>query len=606
MLYLLAMWSLAWPLYRAFLNVEIENNEAWNAYFADAAMGKMPLYPSADQLITNNYPPLSFYIVGLVGRLVGDPVLAGRLLSLIAIAAIATAIALSVRQLGGSRVAARISAACFLAMIGRFYVSCAGMNEPQFLSEAIMTFGFLGFLIARSNDRGYVGPVLVMVLAGFVKHNVIAMPLTVFLWLALHRRREAVKCFCVATIAVIMGFAICYALFGRNFFLNILSPRQYSLQWELSSLRDLEWVSVGLLACAYNAWARPRDANVQLCSYLSGIALGSNFLQKTGAGVYINAQFDLIIAVSMGLGLTFTHIPLWPITRALRSGQAQAILLLAVCVRLLASKQLQPVRLVFDRSFIDEIALRQQVMSDSIERVRRIPGDVLCGVLVGYRAGKPFTVDEFNVEQRILAGALPKDAITARVAAGTLTIVQVDPRTHWSKPAPLSPTDEALVDFMKHAQTVYVFPLKSKTATRPDDKDLRLLDTQARQALLAVLSNRANWYHGLMTAAIRPYRAGSIGFVFRSDKGDLILFVNSACTAGCIVEGKFRGKEHLRNLGRKCPVCDRGLEGALRVTRNTQMRSYGSMNPTAPPRNKCRVIAMTRCRAGRVALLRID
>ena len=27
-------------------------------------MGRMPLYPSLDQLITNNYPPLSFYIVG--------------------------------------------------------------------------------------------------------------------------------------------------------------------------------------------------------------------------------------------------------------------------------------------------------------------------------------------------------------------------------------------------------------------------------------------------------------------------------------------------------------------------------------------------------------
>ena len=72
-------------------------------------------------------------------------------------------------------------------------------------------------------------------------------------------------------------------------------------------------------------------------------------------------------------------------------------------------------------------------MTDSIERVRRIPGDVMCGrnMLVNYRAGKPFVVDAFNAEQRILAGALPKDAISARVAAGTLTIVEVDPCAHW-------------------------------------------------------------------------------------------------------------------------------------------------------------------------------
>jgi len=432
-LYVIATWSFAWTVYRAFLNVEIEPNEGWNAYFADAAMGKMPLYPSTDQLITNNYPPLSFYIVGLVGRFIGDPVLAGRLLSLVAVVAIATAIALSVRRLGGTGVAARISAAFFVATMSRFFMLYVGMNEPQLLSEAIMAFGFLGFLIARSNDRGYVGPVLVMALAGFVKQNIIAMPLTAFLWLGLHRRREAVKCFCVAAIAIVTGTAICYVLFGRNFFLNILCPRHYSLKRSLGVFGELEWVSVGLLVCIYNAWARRRDVNVQLCSCLIAIALGSYFLQKSGAGVDINAQFDLVIAVAMGLGLAFTQVSLWPVARPFRLEQAQAILLLAVCARLLASKQLQPVRLIFDSSFRNEIVMRERAMTDSVERVRRIPGDVTCGrnMLVTYRAGKSFVVDAFNVQQRILAGALPKDAVAARVTAGTLTIVEVDPRARW-------------------------------------------------------------------------------------------------------------------------------------------------------------------------------
>jgi hypothetical protein len=432
-LYVIAIWSFAWTVYRAFMNVEIENNEGWNAYFADAAMGKMSLYPSADQLITNNYPPLSFYIVGLVGRFIGDPVLAGRLLSLVAVVAIAMAIALSVRRLGGSGVAARISGAFFVATMSRFFMPYVGMNEPQLLSEAIMAFGFLWFLIARSNDRGYVGPVLVMALAGFVKHNIIAMPLTSFLWLSLNRRREAVKCFWVAAIAIVTGIAICYVLFGRDFFLNVLCPRHYSLKRSLQVVGELEWVSVGLLACLYNAWARWNDPSVQLCSWLIAIALGSYFVQKSGAGVDINAQFDLVIAVSSGLGLAFTQVSLWPVACRLGSEQAQAVLLLVVCVRLLASKQLQPVRLIFDSSFRNEIAMRERVMSDNVERVRRIPGDVTCGrdMLVSYRADKPFVVDGFNAEQRILAGALPKDAIVARVAAGTLTIVEVDPRVRW-------------------------------------------------------------------------------------------------------------------------------------------------------------------------------
>ncbi len=58
-----------WPVYRIFVNVDINVNEGWNAYYADAAMGRsaLALYPAGDKLIINNYPPLSFYIEGAFG-----------------------------------------------------------------------------------------------------------------------------------------------------------------------------------------------------------------------------------------------------------------------------------------------------------------------------------------------------------------------------------------------------------------------------------------------------------------------------------------------------------------------------------------------------------
>ena len=434
LLYAIAILAFTWPVYRAFLNIEITDNEAWNAYFADAAMGKMPLYPSTAQLITNNYPPLSFYIVGLAGRLIGDPVLAGRLLSLISVIAIATAIALSVRRLGGTQVAAVISAAFYIAMMSRFFRSYVGLNEPQLLSHAIMAFGFLAFLGARSRDRGYVMPVLVMAFAGFVKHNIIAMPLTAFAWLAMNRRREALKCLCVAAVVIVTGIAICYVSFGRDFFLNILAPRHYSLKKAIRSYKDLQWVSVGLVACVCNGCARWHDRSVRLCTGLIAIALAAFFLERTGDGVWTNAQFDLVIAVAIGLGLAYTQVPLWPLARRFPPTVAQAILLLVVCARLLVPKELEPIRLLVDRRFKNEIAIREQAMADSVERVRKTPGDVLCPMLISYRAGKPFVIDNFNAKQRMSAGALPEDAVTARVAAGTLTIVKTDPRARWTKP----------------------------------------------------------------------------------------------------------------------------------------------------------------------------
>ena len=116
------------------------------------------------------------------------------------------------------------------------------------------------------------------------------------------------------------------------------------------------------------------------------------------------------------------------------------------------------------------------------------------------------------------------------------------------KSAELSPFDEPVVDFMKHAQASYVFSPRSETATRPDERQLRLLDAEAQQALVALLSNPANWYHGLMTVGIPPYDTGSLGFLFRAQKDELILFFSSDCVAGCTVEGTFRGKDILGML----------------------------------------------------------
>jgi hypothetical protein len=165
-------------------------------------------------------------------------------------------------------------------------------------------------------------PVLVMAFAGFVKHNIIAMPLTAFAWLAMNRRREALKCLCVAAVVIVIGIAICYVSFGRDFFLNILAPRHYSLKKAIRSYKDLQWVFVGLVACVCNGCARWHDRSVRLCTGLIAIALAAFFLERTGAGVWTNAQFDLVIAVAIGLGLAYTQVPLWPLARPVSASRS--------------------------------------------------------------------------------------------------------------------------------------------------------------------------------------------------------------------------------------------------------------------------------------------
>jgi len=437
LLLVLAAWYFLWPAYRVFLNVEIDTNEGWNAYFADAALGRMPLYPSPEKLITNNYPPVSYYIVGGLGRLLGDPILAGRLLSLTATLAIGAAVAVAIRALGGDRAGAGVGAAFFVATMSHFCERYVGMDDPQMLAQALMTAGFAAFLRAEAKDRSCLAPILLMGFAGFVKHNIIAMPLTAFLWLGFHRPREAVKCAAVAGVGVALGFALCFALYGREFFANMLFSRQYSWKLSLQAARDLKPLVVALAASIALGWAQWRDRGVRLCLLFIVAALGADFMQRSGAGVDLNAGFDLMIAASLGVGLAFTHAGRAPRWRGLSPGTLQGGLALAICLRFLISQiddANRPFRLLFDPSFKTEIATRETAMAAMIARVQATPGSVMCTNYVCYRAGKPFAIDKFNATQRMITGALPRDALKSLIASGQLTEVDSDPRGNWGQP----------------------------------------------------------------------------------------------------------------------------------------------------------------------------
>ena len=80
-------------------HVPLDPNEGWNAAHALAAMAGRALYPPPASLMVNNYPPLSFYIVGALARLTGDAVVAGRIVSLLSFLACAGGLALVLRHM---------------------------------------------------------------------------------------------------------------------------------------------------------------------------------------------------------------------------------------------------------------------------------------------------------------------------------------------------------------------------------------------------------------------------------------------------------------------------------------------------------------------------
>jgi len=414
----------AWPAYRASLDVYLDPNEGWNAYFADAAMGRMPLYPGPGLLVTNNYPPLSFYVEGGLGKIVGDNVLTGRLLSLAAVLGIAWAVGRIVLLLGGNRTGAAIGAVWFVGTMSRFYTGYVGMNDPQLLAHALMTLACAAFLRALMRGRDCTPAILGMVAAGFFKHNIIAMPLAAMFWLALHDRRQFWKCGGCALLAVAAGFAACRGLYGREFLLNFFTPRSYSWSDAFSALADLRFMVAGLVAWVSLYWLGFNGKYAQFCHLLAGLGLLTFFLEKSGSGVDVNAEFDLVIALSIILGTAFSRLFMLPHERpGICLTQLAAVLVL--WAGWAVTPRLEIGRLVFDSSFRDTIIACEKAAADAIAQARAAKGNVLCDPLVCYRAGKPIFVDEFNTEERIRAGKLPKDAISRLVENGQLT--EIDP-----------------------------------------------------------------------------------------------------------------------------------------------------------------------------------
>jgi hypothetical protein len=388
------------------------------------------LYPAEHELITNNYPPLSFYIGSMAGALVGDTVIAGRWLSLLGIGMIGFGVGCTIRQLGGGTFAALLGGAYFIATMCRFFTMYAGMNDPQILAHGIMTLGFVGFLRAVEKDRGYLLPILVMVLAGFIKHNIVTLPVVAFLWLGWQRPRRWLPNAAFAIGLIALGFAVCRGAYGPDFFRNMLTPRVYSFQLMLIFLGHLQFVAPALVCWLFVGIPLRRELAVMLCNMLVAVGLGMFLLQKSGEGLGENAQFDLLIAVSIAVGIDYTRIPGTALARKYPAERLRCLFLLTLVIRLLAWNEWHAVKLA-DAGFRREIAERSKIMHECVDQVRSVPGDTTAAMILSYRAGKPFAIDFFNLDQRIKRGKVPPDVIELRIAEGTLTRLRLDPRHSW-------------------------------------------------------------------------------------------------------------------------------------------------------------------------------
>lgn len=416
--------------------IPLDTNEGWNAYFGEIAIEGGQLYPSAGSMITNNYPPLSFYLVGGVGHLTGDNIFAGRVIALLSLLFVAWGINSWLRLTGSSRKIGFLGSAVFLAYAvtyGRDYVA---MNDPQWLAHAAMMSGLLLLWRAKDDTRHIVAGCVLMMAGGWIKHLLLPLPLAVTAWLLWRSRISFAKWAVCSALVLASAAALVWWLYGGNFFDSLLAPRQYLRAQMIARSMGAVKVLGPMLFLWVVAVARDRlDERVGFVSLYLVIAGIVGIGASGGAGVDVNAFFDVMIAASLASALGVESLGRRTGSVQIDSlrwhpAQAAAALLLAVCLAGYAASlgpdQIEQIR---------DVKANEQAALEDIHLISaRGQGKAACQLpSLCYWAKARFTVDFFYLGQKLKKGVIPAGACATVFGGKEIPLLELDPNVNFRK-----------------------------------------------------------------------------------------------------------------------------------------------------------------------------
>jgi len=411
----------AYPLLRAFYGIEIVYNEGWNGYLQLRAQHGQPLYSGYSPYYFNNYPPLSFYIVGLLGRLTGDVVLAGRLLSLAGFAAMAWACGHAVRAAGATREDGRLASATCLLLFSVFATEYLGADDPQLVALGFATCGLAVHLRDPQSSRRAAMAALLLGVSLLIKHNLVLLPLLIaadMLWRGKARSRAAY--FGTGIALAVASASLIWLNEGQAFFTQFLAPREwdvarafpFAVEIAVRFQAPLFLGGGGLIAARREAPER-----FILVWLITAFALGCYF--AGGAGTDINVWFDVMVAAAIGSGLVVREL-----RRRGGSVRWQAALALAINAGVLFYAPIVLSR--FGADMTGDLAETQRQFAADVAFLKAIPGPAICeSQLVCLRAGKPMFYDSFNSLEARRTGRMPQDAFEALLKRRAASVVVV-------------------------------------------------------------------------------------------------------------------------------------------------------------------------------------
>lgn len=401
------------------LRLSLNYNEGWNAYHAlDAARGAA-LYGHDGGFFFNNYPPLSFFVVAALARVFGDPIVAGRWLSLGSFVAWTLVLARVAFVFGCRRREAWFAALLFAATT-LLFSDYVGIDDPQLLGHAMAGLGLLAIQRGpRTASRLWTGAVLLSA-AVFIKGNLIALPLAAVAWLLLTDRRAGWRLLTMGAACGAAGYAGCAAIFGPAFFAQLVVPRAYL---PLKGLwMALQWIarwSIALALLWTTSRRRQSDDGVRFCEIYVCLAGLFGLVLSGGAGINWNVLFDANWALCLSAAIVLNR---WNVTTR-RVALVGAYLLVPALAAALGARHEWRSSGYWLAPRAEEAASAAQ----GIAFLERHNGPALCEDLaLCFWAKKPIEVDVFNTQQNIRRGRTDAAALIRLVEDHYFGSVQIE------------------------------------------------------------------------------------------------------------------------------------------------------------------------------------
>jgi len=279
-------------------------NEGWNVYNAQRLIDHELIYDN-NYWRVNNYPIVSFLVVTGVNFVVHDLLLSGRIISLVSFFAVGVLAAVATRRFGGDRVDAVFGGGCALGFCYLVAPAWVAVDDPQTLGEAIMLGALVSYISTRPDRLSLLRTALLVTLAGFVKHNLVAIPLAITFDISIRSPRRLPFWFGCCTALAVGCLALTHLVAGGTFIDHLLSPRLFT--WYGACYHLMKYLRLGEFPLAVILlFARgifSGDRRVLAAYGIVSICAATIFSGFEGTSYNMFQDAAVFLAVAAGIGL---------------------------------------------------------------------------------------------------------------------------------------------------------------------------------------------------------------------------------------------------------------------------------------------------------------